>query len=205
MFITKDWAIAHTPKCGGHALAVMMTTAGVKFKQPFPFKIVNGKIIESNATKHSGWKGINPKLKKYMLFRRLPQWYLSIYIHQSKHTATNIDNVRKVGMLRTYKLKYKKRPYQLLLPKFIAHTVYPDTVLKKYYCKELDGIIRMESLVADVNEHLNIQLTDIPKTYSYRPPERYWNNEALAILYSNNPCWAELEEKVYGSLLQMKS
>lgn len=181
----------------------MLVKAGIKVSEPFAFKIVNGKIVDSDATKHLSWNTLflPEGIRKFLVLRRLPDWLKSITWHYSKHFVINDNgNCVKQGISKSYSNKFKQVPGYLPPPNFLAYSIYPDSVLSKYYkLGENIEILRMEYLIEDVKKHLSIDLRPEPKEYSYSPPEKYWTEEALEILYRNNPLWATLERNYYSN------
>lgn len=202
MFITDDFIIGHIPKTGGHALALMLTTAGIKPQEPFPFKIVDGKIIEGSETKHIDFSHVEHKdVQYYLVLRKLDTWIKSIYWHYSKHfVLNNKGNFEKSGIGKSYHKKFKKVKGHLPPPQILAHSIYPDKTLDKFLSSTRKSIkfLRMEFIRKDIKKELNIDLPELPiNTYSYAPPQKYWNNYALKLLYENNPKWASLERALY--------
>jgi len=207
MFTFYNNAIAHIPKCGGHALAKMMSKAGINFKSPFV--VENGKILDSGP-KHQSFADFAFKadVKKFCLIRRLDDWWKSFMWHQSKHVKVNANgNMTKI-LEKSYSKKQKEREGQLLLPKYTCHSRYPDHLINQILGGEdlaYIHFLRMEHLIADFHLQFQITLPPVPHTSSYSPPERYWNEETKKILYENNPLWAKLEETLYSKVSNSES
>lgn len=209
MIISKDFIIDHRPKMAGHALAVMLDKAGVEFEHPFDIK--GNKAVGTDEKKHVSFRELwetRPEVMDgrplYSVIRRLPDWTLSILWHQSKHTMINENNrVAKWVGESAYHSTSKERPGFLHLPDISACFCLGDASLKKYnFESQPINYLRMEYLRGDIKKHLNIKLAQSTRYHSYHEAilDHYWTDEARALLYRNNPMYAELEKEVYGSL-----
>lgn len=185
------------PKCGGHALAKMMSLIGIKYKSSFT--VVDGKIVDS-GTKHIPFSSIDLDLntaKCYCLIRRLDDWWKSFMWHQSKHIELNDKgNINKITE-KSYTRGMKERPGLLLLPRYTCHSTYPDYLLNQITFPIQPNYIRMEFLHQDFYSYFDFDLPVVDQNTSYNPPERYWTKETREILYKNNPKWAEIEANLY--------
>jgi len=199
MIISPEFAIAHIPKTGGHALAVMLYNAGVTIKHPF--KIKSNKAFSTKRNKHITFSSKDlGERKLFVVIRRLPDWLLSYMWHQSKHTFMNDKNrvsKRKIG--QSYHGKVRRSGGFLYLPTYACYSCFPDQILRKYCKGQNVTYLRMEYLIEDVESHLDIKLKDIGKYHSYGKnlPSEYWPPESTKILYECNPFWATIEKRIY--------
>lgn len=179
----------------------MLAKAGYKLKN-CPFIIENGRIIKSNETKHNTLDSLDESLLEgktlFLVIRQLPDWWKSFLWHQSKHTFINTEgNLAKNTGLSYLDSEARNRPGFLFLPKIHAHNTLPDKILAQHYCFESINLIRMEYLIEDFSQY-GIELPSMTKLrYSYSPPEKYWTEETIKILYEHNPNWAAIDQKFY--------
>ena len=193
MVIGKQFAWAHLPKAGGTTTVAMFSVFDdlVLLADPperedahLPFRDragqIEGKLLALNL-------------------RRLPTWVLSRAQYVSRH-----------GVHPDFK------PIPIDSPKRLAETSLPDDRLSLYMDGgryRIDRWLRMESLAEDFLSFVSElrPVTDEERELVYgigalnaleydREISHWFTPEQLQTLYRMNPCWAALEERLYGSL-----
>ncbi|NIQ13917.1 MAG: hypothetical protein GTO02_05785, partial [Candidatus Dadabacteria bacterium] len=168
MIIGPNFIIGHIPKTGGHALAVMMTKAGVKIKHPF--KIVNNRAFATDEPKHKTIEQLrqeNPDIlnnrKLFLVMRRMPDWLFSVFWQFQVHTKLSAKGrLAKTGIGKTYEAGFKLKDPIIPPPELFCHSTYPDFVLKKHIPKlSFYRWLRIEHIKEDIKKELGIDLPDI--------------------------------------------
>lgn len=84
-----------------------------------------------------------------------------------------------------------------------------DETMRLYSPQGIDFWIRTENLVEDMRKLFGPELIDYDiklntNSSQYLEDLSFWfTSNQLRDLYSKNPIWAETEEKVYGSLIEL--
>ncbi|MCI2395569.1 hypothetical protein [Aliiroseovarius sediminis] len=197
MIIGPDFIWLHVPKCAGTAVerALRGTFRG---RKDIHFDRVTGKhpaIWHHNIPqrlKHDA--DFDPSGKRILAgIRRLPKWLLS-RVHYE--VARSPDQVPTREMLA--KGAFFTRTGSVL---------QADSVLRRFNTPPVDRWIRDDHLEQDLCEALRINEIKVPRvnetSLKYIKDISFWFTPAeLKSLYEANPEWAEIEKRLYGSLLE---
>jgi hypothetical protein len=193
MVIGEGFAWAHLPKTGGEATAAMFKLFPdlIEFADPQdtndkhdPFfkrkELIRGKLLVMN-------------------FRRLPSWVLS----RAQHTA-------RKGNWPDYVPQPMPTPEELAASSFPDNRVLLYTSDGRFYP---DRWLRMETLSDDfldlvsdfrpvtAEERRRVQeLGGVNAAQYDHELAKWFSPDQVRRMYLNNPCWATIEQELYGEL-----
>jgi hypothetical protein len=195
MVIGERFAWCHMQKTGGDATLQLF--------QLFPALVVHADARNQQA-KHTPFAEREYEVEGKLLacnIRRLPAWLLSWDQHHSQHRAQRPDGT----------------PVLMSSPQQIAERSRGDRRLAHFTDGgrfRIDRWLRMEQLAPDFTSFIS-ELVDLTQddrdSISGNPPVNvldydhepaHWFTPAqVRLMYSNNPVWASLEERLYGDLV----
>lgn len=169
-----------------------------------PELVVHADDSSGNA-KHDAFAAREAEVSGKLLvlnIRRLPSWSLSFAQHHAR------DGVHP-----------RYEPMPLPTAAELAERTLPDAMLRHFTANgrfRVDRWLRTEHLaedflelvaaLADVPEDLRAQVHEIGmiNTIPYDHDVAHWFSDAqIATMYERNPVWASIEQRVYGSEVQM--
>ena len=197
MVIGERFAWAHLPKTAG-----MATTALFRL---FPELIVF-QDLDHNNDKHTHFRERRDQVSGKVLamnLRRLPFWVLS-----------RAQYVARWGIHPDY------TPIPMDSPRKLSESGFPDTRLALFTDDDrftIDRWIRMESLGDDFLSFIS-EWTDVSpereqqvrglapvNALEYDHDITSWfTQDHIAAMYRNNPRWAAIEQRLYGSLFELE-
>jgi len=212
MIISKNYIIAHLPKTGGHALSLMLSKYP-EFGFEFDFNFIKNRATKKkDVVIHRTFEDVEIKEQQLVCcIRRLPAWIMAINYHQSVHYKLNYKGrSTKRFKNETYSKVSQHWSNQngfLSSASMAASSNYPDFILKSYLKipknKKIQWL-RQEYLVKNISKLLRIKIKSVNRIHGYRYDhtiKNFFFEHEVKRLYDNNPIWAKLEEKIYGSIL----
>jgi len=193
MVIGHSFIWGHLPKTGGDATAAIF--------QLFPHLVIFADQPHVNE-KHRPFpiQGASDDGKvRVANIRRLPAWVLSYFHHAAQGGIYPRD-----------------QPSPIPLPEQMANSMIADTTLADFIngdATKVDLWIKMESFVEDLLAFI-ASLTPVSspvrtrvrrlgfvnaKVYDHEV-ENWFTNRQISSMYDINPCWATLEQDIYGGL-----
>jgi hypothetical protein len=194
MVIGERFAWCHLQKTGGDATLLLF--------QLFPELVTNADARNTQA-KHATFAEREADVQARLLvsnIRRLPAWMLSWDQHHSMYRSPRADG----------------RPLLMSSPQQMAEVPRGDRLLDHITDGgrfEIDRWLRMEHLAEDFTAFVS-ELTPVTDDHrhniaaypqvnalDYDHELEHWFTPAqVKLMYSNNPAWATLEERLYGDL-----
>jgi hypothetical protein len=194
MVIGERFAWCHMQKTGGDATLQLF--------ELFPDLVLRADARNLQA-KHASFAEREDEIAGKLLLcniRRLPAWMLSWHQHHSQHRSPGPDG----------------KPVSMRSPQQLAELPRGDRRLAHFTGGgrfTIDRWLRMEHLAEDftafVSELTALTEGDRHNIATYPPVntleydhtlEHWFTSEQLRVMYSNNPVWAALEQRLYGDL-----
>lgn len=196
MVIGERFAWAHLPKAGGSATTELFRL--------FP-EVIVFEDVDHNNDKHTLFSDRADEVEGKVLamnLRRLPFWVLS----RAQHVA-------RWGIHPDYK------PIPMDSPHTLSESGFPDTRLALFTDDDrltIDRWIRMESLADDFLTFIS-EWTEVPPEREEQvrglapvnaleydhDVDSWFTPDQIAAMYRNNPRWAAVEKRLYGSLFEL--
>lgn len=204
MVIGDDFIWIHFPKTAGtHVEKVMKKhfaqTPGVHFDP------VDGEIIwHHNIDQRMNYDpNFDPNGKTIISgIRRLPHWLLSKTLFEFGRSSSILVPYRSMLMRGEF-----FEANGIINKADVYMHLYGDRVAKWVRVENIK-----DDFVSIFSNYLDLSRMDAEQEFSRKSNETrnnqikdarfYFTNEDLEELYENNPHWAEIEQSVYGSLLQ---
>jgi hypothetical protein len=195
MVIGERFAWCHMQKTGGDATLQLF--------QLFPDLLVHADA-RNVQSKHTPFAEREHETQGKLLacnLRRLPAWLLSWDQHASQHRVVRPDGT----------------PVLMSSPQQVAERARGDRRLAHFTDGgrlRIDRWLRMEQLGRDFTSFIS-EFTDVTEderhSISGNPPvnvldydhqlDHWFTPAQVRLMYSNNPVWASLEERLYGDLV----
>ncbi len=196
MVIGERFAWAHLPKAGGSATTELFRL--------FP-EVIVFEDVDHNNDKHTLFSDRADEVEGKVLamnLRRLPFWVLS----RAQHVA-------HWGIHPDY------NPIPMDSPHTLSESGFPDTRLALFTDDDrltIDRWIRMESLADDFLTFIS-EWTEVPPEREEQvrglapvnaleydhDVDSWFTPDQIAAMYRNNPRWAAVEKRLYGSLFEL--
>jgi hypothetical protein len=197
MVIGERFAWCHMQKTGGDATLQLF--------QLFPDLVVHADPRNVQA-KHASFAEREHQVQGKLLLcniRRLPAWMLSWHQHHSQFRSLGTDG----------------KPVPMRSPQQLAELPRGDRRLAHFTDSgrfAIDRWLRMEHLAEDFTGFVS-GLTELTEGDRYNISnypsvnvleydhelEHWFTAEQVRLMYSNNPVWAELEQRLYGDLVSL--
>lgn len=198
MIVGPNFIWLHVPKCGGSSVenclrATFGKTPGYEFDVITP----EGPVIwHQNIAER---QKIQPEFsqgdrKIIACIRRLPSWILSrIHFEAARNGEDYVP--KRADLIRGYFIESGRSLRKA------------DQVIKYYMSSQVDSWIRLENLKGDLEAAIGSEIDPIRKinetTIQYIKKLEFWfTAEEIALLYKNNPAWADIERRVYGNTIE---
>jgi hypothetical protein len=197
MVIGERFAWAHLPKSGGSATTQLFRL--------FP-EVIVFQDVDHNNDKHTLFRDRSDQVEGKVLamnLRRLPFWVLS----RAQHVA-------RWGIHPDY------TPIPMDSPRTLSESGFPDTRLALFTDNgrfTIERWIRMESLGDDfltfISEWTDVSAEREQEVRGLAPVNAleydhdigsWFTQDQITSMYRANPHWAEVEERLYGSLFELE-
>lgn len=201
MVFGEDFVWEHIPKTGGDT-----TVALFKILKSLGYKLSIDDVNYSLKHKNHQERKISIG-NKYLILnvRRLPYLILSTAFH-----FHNYDGLRLIDFKLDVKNTRPSIGHKIYGVPINYRTIGDDYVSR--YCKHHKiKWIRCENLVEDFSKIMSKYFNFDPKLLEKAKSKKrnnynsnifdYWTINEIKQIYHNNPCWSNIENEVYGSLL----
>jgi hypothetical protein len=200
MIITPDFIWLHFPKCAGTAIekALHQICPDAQFDPIDPKNVIWHDTIDQRKRRDE-YFSIDGK-KIICCIRRLPDWILS---------RVHFEAQRPPHHIATREM--------LVNGKFFennGHINSADTYVIRYDNPRVDRWIRVENIIDDLSNAIGVETSKLGAVLGrenegkidFIKEKSFWfTNSELKNLYEKNPRWAEIELKLYGSLLSINT
>ena len=200
MIIGENFVWMHFPKCAG-TFTVNLLKKYFLFDPKISFDPIDPANVIWHQTVAHREKRMQIDLSGKVIicnFRRLPNWIISRINFETARSGEAVPrNMYVEGRffemngVRCYADKYIERYTERVVDHWIR-VEFLETDFFNVFSNYLD--VRTFVKSSDFNEKLNASecVTEL---------DQWFNEEEIGCLYRSNPKWAQLEKKIYGSLL----
>ena len=199
MIVGKDFIWLHFPKCGGVSTELALRTL-LKGRRDVAFDSIDhrsGIWHDTIPKRQERNETFDPAGKRIFCgIRRLPHWILSL---------THFE-IARGERATTREMLLQGRVFNS------QSSLHADELLAGFSLPEVNIWIRTEYLAADLATAFALPLDRVQSslkmenagTMDYVRELSFWfTSRELAGLYDANPLWADLERRVYGSLIEL--
>lgn len=197
MIIGPDFVWLHFPKCAGTTLDLALRDLlagrpGITFDE---VDHQSGYWHHTIAERKRADQSFDPSGKRIIsCIRRLPSWLMSLVLFEAERNPRHIPTREMIVRGQCYN----------------GSEVNQADFFMDLFSGDVNQWIRIEHLALDVATAFNLDLIDVSEalerhrtnvaTTHIRDIAFWFTDHDLATLYDNNPAWASVETRVYGSV-----